>query len=108
MEVCDKLRDEVLPLLGVRLEDRPEGSIWKLGNKDEMLRELEQKKAAEQERAAAKQKAKEEQLEKERQLLEKSKIPPSDLFRSQAHRFSEFDETVRIHFQKMIFGLYVP
>jgi cysteinyl-tRNA synthetase len=92
LEVCDKLRDEVLPLLGVRLEDRPEGAIWKLGDKAEMLKELELKKAAEQEKAAAKQRAKEEKEEKERQLLEKMKIPPSELFRLQ-NRFSAFDET---------------
>jgi len=89
---CDKLRDESLPLLGVQLEDRPEGPIWKLGNKEQMLKELELKKAAEKEKAALKQKQKEEQEEKDRQLLEKSKIPPTELFRSQS-KFSAFDET---------------
>lgn len=93
LEVCDKLRDEVLPLLGVRLEDRPEGAIWKLGDKQEMLKELELKKIAEREKAAIKQKAKEEKEEKERQLLEKMKIHPAELFRLQTDKFSAFDET---------------
>jgi len=93
LEACDKLRDEILPLLGVRLEDLPDGSIWKLGNKEEMIKEIQQKKEAELAKAAAKQKEKELRLEKERQLLEKSKVPPTELFTAQLDKFSQFDET---------------
>jgi len=57
LEFCDNLRDEVLPNLGVRLEDRVEGAIWKLGNKDEIIKEFAQKKVADQERAALKKKS---------------------------------------------------
>lgn len=31
LKLCDKVRDDVLPALGVRLEDRTDGSfLWKL------------------------------------------------------------------------------
>ena len=31
LQLCDKVRDDVLPALGVRLEDRTDGSfLWKL------------------------------------------------------------------------------
>jgi len=75
------------------LEDRAEGAIWKLGNKDEIIKEFAQKKAADEERAALKKKAAEEKLEKERQILEKSKISAPELFYQQRDKYSEFDET---------------
>ena len=38
---CDRIRDDVLPELGVRLEDKEEGipTVIKLADKEELLRE---------------------------------------------------------------------
>jgi phosphoenolpyruvate synthase/pyruvate phosphate dikinase len=44
-KLCDQLRDDVLPNLGVRLEDRGKGqeAIWKYEDKEVLLREREAK-----------------------------------------------------------------
>merc|ERR1712243_177102 len=45
---CDKLRDDVLPSLGVRLEDKEsEATVIKLVDKSELMKEREEKKALE-------------------------------------------------------------
>jgi len=84
----DKLRDESLPLLGVRLDDLAEGgSIWKLGDKEELAKEVEQKKKAEQ----AKIEAKMEAQKREQEKLEKAKIPPSEWFKAMKDKYTAFD-----------------
>jgi hypothetical protein len=42
MQLTDQLRDEILPHLGIRLEDRSKGqeSIWKFDDKDLILKEI--------------------------------------------------------------------
>jgi cysteinyl-tRNA synthetase len=42
---CDVFRDEQLPPLGIRFEDKSDGCIWKLADPAELLLEQEQKKA---------------------------------------------------------------
>jgi len=43
-KVCDEFRDDVLPFLGVRLEDPPgRPTIWKLQNAEELIRERQTK-----------------------------------------------------------------
>lgn len=42
--MCDEVRDDVLPELGVRLEDHDTGTVVKLVDRDELLREREEKK----------------------------------------------------------------
>ena len=42
LKLCDALRDEILPDLGVRLEDREDGAaVVKLVDKETILRERE-------------------------------------------------------------------
>ena len=43
--LCDELRDDMLPYLGVRLEDRGKGqaSIWKYEDKAVLLKERDEK-----------------------------------------------------------------
>jgi len=38
--VCDELRDDILPYLGIRLEDKGKGnpSIWKLEDRDTLIK----------------------------------------------------------------------
>lgn len=44
---CDRLRDEVLPELGVRLEDRSAQTCVKLVDRETLLREQQQKRVIE-------------------------------------------------------------
>jgi len=43
--VSDEVRDDVLPFLGIKLEDRKQDqpSIWKFADKDELLAERQAK-----------------------------------------------------------------
>merc|ERR1712130_1098287 len=76
---CDRLRDDVLPNLGVRLEDKEsEATVIKLVDKAELLKEKEDKKAEAAAKAAA--------------LEAQKKIPPSQLFTSETDKYSKFDE----------------
>ncbi len=46
LELCDSLRDDVLPELGVRLEDVASGpSVWKRGEPAELIRARDEKRA---------------------------------------------------------------
>jgi cysteinyl-tRNA synthetase len=51
LAACDTFRDTQLPPLGIRLEDKPDGSIWKLADPAEVMLEMEQKKAEAQAKA---------------------------------------------------------
>ncbi|GAU95988.1 hypothetical protein RvY_07499 [Ramazzottius varieornatus] len=95
LKYCDDLRDDILPNLGVRLEDR-EGSgaqyAVKLVDKEMLLKERAQKLKLEEEKRAEKERKK---VEAEQGRLAKEKLaqtPPSELFRSQIDKFSKFDE----------------
>lgn len=93
LKVCDNLRDEVLPNLGVRLEDK-EGQppVIKLVDRETLLREKEEKmkleEAKRKEKELKKQKAEKEKAEKEAQ----KRIPPSELFKNETDKYSKFDE----------------
>ena len=52
--LCDKLRDEAMVDLGVRLEDRAEGAVWKLDDPATLRKEVQAKLAARAEQAATK------------------------------------------------------
>lgn len=48
---CDKLREDTLPQLGVKLEDRFQlPTVWKLYEKNELLKELEKEKKEKEEK----------------------------------------------------------
>ena len=86
-KISDELRDDILPYLGIRLEDKgKEPSIWKYEDKDKLIREREAKIA---EKAA---KEEEKRLKKELDLKKKS-TPGKDWFRTfESHKYSRFDE----------------
>jgi len=91
LKICDRLRDDVLPNLGVRLEDRAIGepSAVKLADREVLLKEREEKKRIEDEKRMEKEK---QRLEKEK-LEQQKKIPPGDFFRlEQPPKYSQFDE----------------
>lgn len=93
LKICDGLRDDVLPNLGVRLEDK-EGQppVIKLVDRETLLREreekLQQEEAKRKEKEAKQKKAEEEKAAKEAQM----KIPPSEMFKHETDKYSKFDE----------------
>merc|ERR1712037_893588 len=93
LKKCDELRDDVLPLLGVRLEDKEnEPTVIKLVDKNELLREKEEKKMAEEKKKAEKAKKNAEAEAKQAELDAKKRINPSEMFKSETDKYSKFDE----------------
>eukprot|EP01012_Entosiphon_sulcatum_P006014 TRINITY_DN12801_c0_g1_i1.p2 TRINITY_DN12801_c0_g1~~TRINITY_DN12801_c0_g1_i1.p2 ORF type:complete len:756 (-),score=189.59 TRINITY_DN12801_c0_g1_i1:168-2435(-) len=85
---CDKLRDDVLPELGVRLEDPAVGkAVWKLDDPATLKREVEEKR----ERLREKERGK---IRNELEKLTKASLPPQQLFRIGEHagKYAEYDE----------------
>jgi len=87
-KLSDELRDDILPYLGIRLEDKgkTQPALWKYEDKDILIKEREAK-IAEQ-----KQKEKEKQERKELELKKKS-TPGKDWFKTfETDKYSKFDE----------------
>jgi hypothetical protein len=64
--LCDVLRDDILPHLGVRLEDRGKGqeAIWKYEDKEVLLKERENKLKEKEKKEEEKRIRKEEEIRK--------------------------------------------
>jgi len=90
LEACDGLRDGVLPRLGVRLEDRPGGTMWNLDDPETMMREIAEKAAREREVRVSKLEKQLAARTKELDKVRSSMVPPGDLFRTD--EFKEWDE----------------
>nr|CDJ80309.1 Cysteinyl-tRNA synthetase domain containing protein [Haemonchus contortus] len=90
LEECDRLRDDVLPELGVRLEDRTQETVVKLCDRDILLREREQKRAIE----AAKREEKERKAAERAEKEALKRIPPQEMFcrGDEAAKYSKWDE----------------
>lgn len=93
LSLADDLRDEVMPELGVRLEDigkgRDTASVWKL----EDVEVLRKERVLKMEALKAKEEAKLEAQRKQQEKLEKAKVKPEMMFRGQTNLYSAFDET---------------
>ena len=97
LKECDVLRDDVLPELGVRLEDKEnEPTVIKLVDKDELLRERQQKKQQEEVKRLEKEKKKKEAAEKLAMLEAQRKIPPTEMFKGETEKYSKFDEKLSL------------
>lgn len=93
LKVCDNLRDEILPNIGVRLEDREGGpSAVKLVDKTTLLRERELKKAQELEKAAEKERKKAELAALSAAKDAAKKVNPKEMFLHETDKYSAFDE----------------
>ena len=102
LQATDEIRDDILPRLGVRLEDKGTGddvsSIWKLDDPEVLEAERRQK---EQTRKLKEEKKAEEQRRKAEQEAAKAargRIPPQEYFRTLLDEdgtplYSQFDET---------------
>ncbi|XP_067849840.1 cysteine--tRNA ligase, cytoplasmic isoform X2 [Heptranchias perlo] len=93
LQLCDGLRDDILPELGVRFEDH-EGllTVVKLVDRETLLREREEKKKIEEEKKRKKEEVAQKKREQEAVKLAKMKIPPSEMFRLEKDKYSKFDE----------------
>lgn len=93
LKLCDDLRDEQLPNLGVRLEDKENGpAAIKLMSKEALLKEREQKKAQELEKAAEKERKRLEQLALAEAREAQKKVNPKEMFLKETDKYSAFDE----------------
>lgn len=92
LKLCDELRDEILPNLSVRLEDKEGVSVVKLVDRDTLMREREDKKRRDEQKKAEQLLKLELQRQKEKEKLEQMKINPADMFRKQADKYSVFDD----------------
>ncbi|KAK0136729.1 Cysteine--tRNA ligase, cytoplasmic [Merluccius polli] len=94
LQLCDVVRDETLPELGVRLEDH-EGlpTVVKLVDKETLLKERDEKKRMEEEKRQKKDEAARKKQEQEMAKLAKMKIPACKMFLKEADKYSKFDET---------------
>lgn len=98
LNLSDRVRDDVLPVLGVRLEDRgvDQSSVWKLEDSETLVKEIQRKKEGERQKKeeAARQKA--EREAKKAEELQKGRLSPQDMFRESseyAGKYSAFDDS---------------
>ncbi|KAJ5070419.1 cysteine--tRNA ligase cytoplasmic [Anaeramoeba ignava] len=90
LDVCDKVRDDDLPLVGIRLEDRTDQpSVWKFDDKDVLQKEREQKLKMKKMKEENKQK----QLQKQRERIMKGKLKPQEMFLHLTDKYLKFDES---------------
>ncbi|KAI8055314.1 hypothetical protein BDF22DRAFT_676485, partial [Syncephalis plumigaleata] len=95
LELCDRLRDEDLVELGVMLDDREGGkALVKLVDREELIRERDEKRRREEEKQAKKQA---QAVEKERKRLERLALGrqnPEEMFKvgEYAGQFSLYDD----------------
>lgn len=103
LQECDKLRDDILPNVGVRLEDsNEEVCTVKLVNKEELLKEKEVKKKLELEKTLEKERRKAEAANATAAKEAQRRIPPSDMFRLEKDKYSQFDNKVSNLFVVML------
>lgn len=105
LEECDTLRDDILPNIGVRLEDsNNEICKIKLVNREDLLKEKESKKQMELEKMLEKEKKKAEIAAAAAMKEAQRKIPPSEIFMLERDKYSRFDSNVgRIVYNNIYF-----
>lgn len=95
LTLCDKIRDHILPDLGVKLEDKEiDGSpyVLKIMDPETIARERILAEKREQERRIKEEASKLEKLKLQKQREEKAKVAPDQMFRDQIDKYSKFDE----------------
>ena len=95
LAACDALRDNVLPELGVRLEDSEAGSLWKLCSPEELRQEAMREAEARAAKEAAQRAAREEATRKAAEKEARARVPPAEMFQlgDYAGQFASFDGT---------------
>ncbi|KAK2748813.1 cysteinyl-trna synthetase [Colletotrichum kahawae] len=90
--LTDRIRDEDLTVLGVSLDDRPDGksSLIKFIDASELIAARNEKLAREAEKARAKEEAKRAREQAEKEKWEKAKLPHTEMFKGD-EKYSEWD-----------------
>lgn len=95
LDLCDALRDDILPNLGVRLEDKESAATSiKLVDRETLLRERDAKKQAEAAKLAQKEKKRQEAAAAAAATEAQRKINPKGMFLNETDKYSTFDERV--------------
>ena len=94
MRACDEVRDVGLPELGVKLDDREGGALWKLSNPEELRHEAAREAEAKAKKEAQKRREKEEAARKAAEKEALARVPPGELFKQGecADLYSKFDD----------------
>eukprot|EP00043_Microstomoeca_roanoka_P003848 m.46094 g.46094 ORF g.46094 m.46094 type:complete len:169 (-) comp12224_c0_seq1:92-598(-) len=88
---CDAIRDDELPNLGVRLEDKEQGPVVKFVDREELMKERERELALKAEKERKKAEAAAKRAQEEAEKMEKAKLAPEDMFKNDP-AYSQFDE----------------
>jgi cysteinyl-tRNA synthetase len=94
MRACDEVRDVGLPELGVKLDDREGGALWKLSNPEELRHEAAREAEAKAKKEAQKRREKEEAARKAAEKEALARVPPGELFKQgeYADLYSKYDD----------------
>mmetsp|Transcript_38296 Transcript_38296/g.93860 ORF Transcript_38296/g.93860 Transcript_38296/m.93860 type:complete len:648 (-) Transcript_38296:154-2097(-) len=95
LDACDDLRDDRLPPLGVRLEDRASGvAVVKLDDPETVMREIARKRQEQEAKRLESERRAAELAAREQAELELGRIPPSGMFKLAPHdaQYSAWDE----------------
>ena len=94
MRACDDVRDVGLPELGVKLDDREGGALWKLSNPEELRHEAAREAEAKAKKEAQKRREKEEAARKAAEKEALARVPPGELFKQgeYADLYSKYDD----------------
>ncbi|CAB4019378.1 cysteine--tRNA ligase, cytoplasmic-like, partial [Paramuricea clavata] len=92
--LCDRLRDEDLPNLGVKLEDQEESqsSVIKFVDPETLRKERQQQLEEIEKKKKEKEEMKRRQEEEKAAKLAKAQVPPSEMFKHETDKYSAFDE----------------
>jgi len=89
---CDRLRDVVLPGLGVRLEDKEgEPTVIKLVDKEELRREREERERVEEKKRQEKEAKKAKAAKEAAAAAEAAKVNPTEMFLGEKEKYSKWD-----------------
>ncbi|XP_077867451.1 cysteine--tRNA ligase, cytoplasmic-like [Saccoglossus kowalevskii] len=93
LKLCDEVRDDILPELGVRLEDHEgQPTVVKLVDRETLMKEKEQMKKLAEEKQRKKEEAKQKERERQAAKEAQRRIPPSELFSNLNDQYSQFDD----------------
>lgn len=94
MAACDELRDVGLPELGVKLDDREEGALWKLYSPEELKKEMARETEAKAKKEEEVIKKKEEAAKKAAEKEAAAKVLPGEMFKMGEYDgvYSKYDE----------------
>jgi cysteinyl-tRNA synthetase len=94
MRACDALRDEGLPAIGVKLDDRDGGALWKMSSPEELQKELAREAEAKAKKELETRRKKEEAAKKAAEKEAAARVDPREMFTlgEYAGVYAEYDE----------------